>query len=276
MKKVWGLCGFLIFGIYPLATMAGIIAEGDDCGQHCHWEIDTETKTLKVIGSGEMKNYSRPCTTSANCRTTAPWVDYSADIKNIDISEGFTSLGTAAFADLYVNDVHLPSTLEVIGDVALESHFYNINIPDSLKTIGFQALNANNLTELILNDGLVSIGSYALAQGKLETLVIPDSVTYISANVFGDTREGWNHSLIKKLYCSKDIEEQCKKAAELNQAEVVSYTKTKDGKYLIGGKIYNSANDVLKGLYIPKRIYTIEEAEKASKKTGNTFRLRYK
>ena len=44
----------------------------------------------------------------------------------------------------------------------------------------------------------------------------------------------------------------------------------------LGGKDYASLSDLLKGISMPKRIYTVEEAAALSKKTGNTFRLRYK
>ena len=50
-----------------------------------------------------------------------------------------------------------------------------------------------------------------------------------------------------------------------------------DGKnFRIGDKLYSSINDFLSGKNIQKRIYTIEEATKLSKDTGNKIMLRYK
>jgi len=40
-------------------------------------------------------------------------------------------------------------------------------------------------------------------------------------------------------------------------------------------RFYNSANDILSGNYDKKRIYTIDEANRASGKK-NTFKIRYK
>ena len=47
-------------------------------------------------------------------------------------------------------------------------------------------------------------------------------------------------------------------------------------QYYSNGKFYNSFNDIGTPKYIKKRIYTIDEATKVSKETGNTFKLRYK
>lgn len=44
----------------------------------------------------------------------------------------------------------------------------------------------------------------------------------------------------------------------------------------LGGKDYASLTDLLKGNTMPKRIYTIEEANAVAKPTGNTVRIKYR
>ena len=44
----------------------------------------------------------------------------------------------------------------------------------------------------------------------------------------------------------------------------------------LGGKDYASLTDLLKGNSMPKRIYTIEEANAVAKPTGNTVRIKYR
>ena len=59
-------------------------------------------------------------------------------------------------------------------------------------------------------------------------------------------------------------------------AEVVEYIQTSDNQYLVGGKYYAKLSDIGTPNYIKKRIYTIDEANRVAKPTGNTVRIKYR
>ena len=70
---------------------------------------------------------------------------------------------------------------------------------------------------------------------------------------------------------------QCEKAiSRLGENIKIHEYETVGDAYYVDGKFYNRINDVWEKNNIKKRIYSIEEATKVSKETGNTFKLRYK
>ncbi len=289
MKNKILISMLIVFWTYSHSTLKAEIISSHDCeedcscGINCYWEIDTSSKTLTVTGNGKIKDFERICTQEGCTPTNAPWQKYDADFSHIAISEGFTSVGTAAFCDIRVDSVSLPSTMEELGLVSFENGVSQINIPEGLKKIGDQAFSGARLTTLQLGDKLEYIGDYAFANTNFENLIIPDSVTYIGLNAFGNARDGWHDALLKNLYCEEDIKNQCDAAIKGLQdagksVSVISYQKQSDGRYVLNGVRYQSFSDMQNGQngISLKRIYTIDEATKLSKKTGNTFKLRYK
>lgn len=59
-----------------------------------------------------------------------------------------------------------------------------VNLPDSLKTIGYRAFDGLNLTAIELPDGLETIGEEAFESGNLKSIKIPASVTKIGDRAF--------------------------------------------------------------------------------------------
>lgn len=85
--------------------------------------------------------------------------------------------------------VQLPPGTATIGNEAFAycENLTAISFPSTLKSIGRNAFDNNNLTSLQLNDGLETIGSYAFSGSKdlsASPVVIPQSVTSIGDNAF--------------------------------------------------------------------------------------------
>ena len=85
--------------------------------------------------------------------------------------------------------VQLPPATATIGDEAFVycENLTAISFPSTLKSIGRNAFDNNNLTSLQLNNGLETIGNYAFSGSKdlsASPVVIPQSVTSIGDNAF--------------------------------------------------------------------------------------------
>ena len=86
------------------------------------------------------------------------------DLKTVTINEGITSIPDNFFYGL--------------------DNVTEINLPDTLKTIGYRAFDRCNVTEIDLPEGLETIGEEAFECSKLESVTIPASVTKIGDRAF--------------------------------------------------------------------------------------------
>jgi len=123
----------------------------------------------------------------------------------------------------------------------------------------------------------------------LTSLVLPDSL-------FKKGAKGLQTGSLKadmNIYCSKEMEQKCLDYIASTQEYVNSNNGhgvyqsisnslnlkiyEKDGSvFYYKGKWYQHPNDILRGSYLKKRIYTIEEAARVSKENGNRFILKYR
>ncbi len=126
------------------------------CGEDLTWEY--ADGVLTISGTGAMVDYE--------CE--APWTPYRDEITKLVVSDGCTSLGDLAFANLMLlTDVSLPETVERIGNNC------------------FWACTA--LPAIDLPDGLTVLGEQAFAEcSALESVVIPGGVDAVSYGAFAD------------------------------------------------------------------------------------------
>ncbi len=242
----------------------------------CNWSLDDSGK-LTITGSGNMKDYTY------NGDDDAPW---GKNISSLSIS-GITSIGAYAFQNA--------------------QNLTTVEIPSSVTTVGHDAFIYSGLTNVTLNEGLKSINPWSFGQlPSLTQISIPQSVTSISYNAFavsGITEIVLSDNLlengflseaalsgIQQIFCSKKNAQKCTDWLEtaLNYqasglsaplkdiATIKVFEESSNGQIFYNNKWYNNPNDILSGDYIKKRIYTIEEATKVSKPTGNTVRIKYR
>ncbi|AMN31276.1 leucine-rich repeat domain-containing protein [Clostridium perfringens] len=84
-----------------------------------------------------------------------------------------------------LTSVKLPNTLKFIGDDAFEfNQLTEITIPDSVVEIGFKAFSNNKLTSIKLSDNLIRIEPFTFSDNKLKSVIIPDGVVEIGSNAF--------------------------------------------------------------------------------------------
>ena len=288
MKKLF-ISSLCITFFLSLSALAGCDENSNcvfDCspaGSEGSCTATLEGSTLTISGTGAISAYNFSYSGNNGLPTSnpAPWYQEAIAKNNVEkvvIEEGITSVGGHAFEDMpYIKEVVLPQSITSIGQEAFRcGNLQKINLPEGLTSLSSWAIS-QSIPELIIPSTVTYIGAYTLPYNA-EELIIPEKVTYLSDKAFADNLSNYN---LQKLYCPENLASQCAAAlshlAESDQSiELISYQKTSDGKIFYNNKWYNNANGILSGDYNKKRIYTIEEATKISKKSGNTFKIRYK
>lgn len=169
----------IILSIAP--TNISITANATDDG--ITWTFDGET--LIVSGSGEVSYIQ-----------TDEWYEEIWDkCVNVIVSEGITSIGEAALAELIILE-----KVEILGEITEidEWAFYNcpklkeINIPDSVKVIGDRAFEkCSSLDNINLPTNIIEIGKNAFKDCSAfenADLVLPDTIQKVGLGAFGGTR----------------------------------------------------------------------------------------
>ena len=128
-------------------------------------------------------------TTPAGVTTIAELAFFNAQLHNITLSEGVTTIGMNAFLGCFsIQSVSLPSTLTSIGEYAFANcdGLTTITIPASVSSIGEHAFEGcYGLTEVNIPASVSSIGDFAFFSCiKLTTVTIPASVTSIGTDAF--------------------------------------------------------------------------------------------
>ena len=102
------------------------------------------------------------------------------------------------FIKTHVNDINENNFTKVYEDannqlnyVYYASKITSIVIPDSVKSIGYQAFDScNSLTNIIIGKGVTEIGAFAFSNcPSLTSIIIPDSVKNIESYAFSKCKK---------------------------------------------------------------------------------------
>ena len=132
---------------------AGTVVDSGTCGANLTWTLyeTDDGMTLSIAGSGNMDDYHSGETNGA------PWFSYHADINEVIIEEGVTTIGIFAFNNF--------------------TNLHEIDLPDSLRQIKNYAFSGSGLRHVTIPDGVTSLKFRAFMLNRsLESIVIPDSV----------------------------------------------------------------------------------------------------
>ena len=105
---------------------------GADGGTNLQWSYDGQS-TLTITGSGQMQNYEST--------DDIPWYNYVDSITTINLSNGITSIGSAAFFNCYnLEKITLPSSVKKIGNNAFAfCSLATITLTAPLEELGYWA-----------------------------------------------------------------------------------------------------------------------------------------
>ncbi len=134
-----------------------------NCGINAKWSFDEVTQTLNITGNGDMIEL----TGNVASDYCVPWMQYTENIKMVNIENGITSIGSYSFDNC--------------------ENLTSITIPNSVKAIkSFAFSDCNSLTSVIIPKSVQRIEYYAFSNCEnLTSITIGDSITYIDAFAFG-------------------------------------------------------------------------------------------
>ena len=207
---------------------------------------------------------------------------HSWNLASIEFPDGLKTIGEAAFEGTSLTSVELPNSVTSIGDYAfgqayayneyLTGRINNIVLSENLEYIGSVAFSRNEATSIILPESLFEgdreLNPYAFEYAGVTKIYCPEGnekcMNFQPLHCTGD--------LSADLLCSGDI------VPSSISLQIDTYRKDANGNYIMNGIRYSSFADMAqnRNAHPMRRMYTVEEAAKASKDTGNTIKLRYK
>lgn len=172
--------------------------------------------------------------------------------------------GTGIMYD-YISDssVHENEGLEYYTNrpwITYVSEIEKIDIGEGITSTGkYFCADCTKLKDVKLPETLEEISLDTFWHTGLKAITVPESVVRISNEAF------LGSSSLEKVYCSVAQEIQCTVAVSGSQAgiEPTIYEKYGD-TYYIDGRFYEKSQDIGTANYIKKRIYTLDEANKAT------------
>lgn len=116
--------------------------------------------------------------------------EYCVSLKEIHLPDSLNRISYGAFMSCsQLATVTLPNALVSIGDHAFAScPIVQLQLPSTLKTLGYGAFANTKLTTLTLPEGLTEIQDYALVNSSLKALTIPSTVTKIGCGFASGNR----------------------------------------------------------------------------------------
>lgn len=276
----------------------------------CAWNYDVTTNTLSFTGNGAMIDYSsegqapwlalgssvKKIVIENGITNIGDWALYNMHgVTDLTIPNSVTTIGWASLGYMRgIENLTIPASVTSIKGVAFDhmTHVENIVVPDSVTSIGEYAFeNMSRLKSVVIGDGVTSIRHGAFAGVPSDTKIYcQDTSVYRCNTLIGAKNSGHIEKLVlftkyeNGIYqvgdnyfasaglMAKGADWAC--SSQKQCLDLLSFAAK--GTFAFGGKFYASLDDLEKGNYIKKRIYTIEEANKVAKPTGNTFRIRYR
>ncbi len=160
------------------------------------WKLDT-AGLLTVDGSGPMNDFSF----NVQNYPSDAWLAHNTEITAVILSDGITSIGTAAFVDCgSLTDVTIPASVSAIGSNAFMKcgALTGVTIPSGVTRLRDSVFaECTSLTSVSIPDSVTSIENRAFDScGSLTSLRIPDGLTSVVISAF--------YSCDIKLYASLD------------------------------------------------------------------------
>ena len=160
------------------------------CGDELTWNLNLNTRTLLISGSGPMDNYASI--------GSAPWSSHGDQVQHVLIDNA-TTIGDYAFSKTGITDILIPETVHSIGRSVFNwTGLQNVTIGSHVTEVDTNAFDgASNLNVHC------EVGSAALEVAKLKnvqytyipfanTLTLPDDTITIESKAFANLGEHVN------------------------------------------------------------------------------------
>lgn len=166
------------------------------CGDSLLWSY--ENGVLTITGTGDMYDYD-------NSSKKAPWADNMANITELKLPNGITSIGSYAFCNTTALETQLtiPEGVKRIGNNAFESSAItgDLMIPGTVASLGESVFSkCSGLTgELIMSSGagaLTEIPKYAFYHVPFAKITLPTTLQAIRSYAFDGFSKGDQRSVV--------------------------------------------------------------------------------
>lgn len=211
-----------------MAQQTGVpeVVSSGKCGKNVSYRLcktGKDSYTLRLEGTGKTDDFLGDI--SINFQYERPWDGTDGDtallvenhVTRIEVGEGITSIGSAAFADCWNPglEVSLPSTLKEIGDYAFFCcKMGKVDLPDGLEVIGDHTFRSCVMHEINIPDSVKEIGKDAFADcGYIKQIKLPASLTRLGKGAFSEMKslqelDNWNDRITEipeSLLCGTAI-----------------------------------------------------------------------
>jgi len=156
------------------------------CGDSLLWSYDRNTGVLAISGNGDMYDYDYM---GYAPYMTAPWGTYLAEIHELQLCNGITSIGNYAFYKCDgLEETTIPDSVTELGESVFAEcdNLSSITVGNGVTEISTCAFQwCRNLENVILGNSVTRIGIRAFWNcNNLVNVNIPSSVTVIDREAF--------------------------------------------------------------------------------------------
>lgn len=148
---------------------------------------ENDEYVLTISGTGAMVDYTSS--------TSMPWNSCKSSIISVVIENGVTTIGDLVFDGCSgLTSITIPESVKSIGYEAFaETNISTITIPSSVAEIGESAFeacaNLKNVSFEVPNTNLKNIGNRAFAETALTSIQLPNNITDLGTALFKNCKE---------------------------------------------------------------------------------------
>ena len=171
---------------------------------------------------------------------------YELNLKKVifESNSKLTEIPNYLFYGSQLTEIEIPDSVATIGNGAFqENQLTNITIPDSVTAIGYSAFYGNQLTNITIPDSVTTIGGTAFKNNQLVSVTIGNGIKYIDINAFfkNDTSNPNLSKITINKTCSaiKNIQ-----GASASTKKYYPWLSNSSPYTAIGVTIYGSNNEV--------------------------------
>ncbi len=245
----------LMFGLIASFNAMAEIVTGDKCGDDCSWTFDTDTGKLTISGTGDMYSWTMEYVSTtklwekdiSHFQTTAPWKAYATSIQSVEVEDGITSIGKAAFYNTTVSEVKMPDSVSKIEEHAFQysANLTEVSLPNKLENIKHAAFADASVEVFNVPESLREFGTYPFYSNSLQSLIFEGDVD-IKKNMFSNNM-GYIPTTLTSIYCQSTKANCSALKTDSEIGEKITFYEREGGVYILDGKYYLSATDMAGG-----------------------------